>query len=377
MPSFRTAPVLALALLLPACEERAGGPEQLTAPPPAEARVDGATSDGSYSFQAAVFDIAASPDGGILVAQNTTIREIDRRGRIQEILTVPTVAGSPINGLAAIGRGNFFATSGGLDEAVGAGLWRISRGGARQVVSIENFEQLHDPDAAVWKDARCEEPEFTAGPQSNPYHLAVLSGSEALIADAAGNTLLWGRTNGEVDWVAVLTPPTDESGAYRVLKTLADGTDCFVQPVPTSVAVAPDGDYYVGELTGELAAGDGLPIGLSRVWRIEAGARHVVCPSDQCELVLSGLTSVIDLAFGPDGMLYVLEYDANSWLAPFIGAVAGGSISRCDVSVASATCRVAAAGLVLPGAITFDRSGDLWVVEGNISAPSVHRVALD
>lgn len=379
MKPSRATPVVALsvAALLSGCENSPASPELPTQAPTGAAQAYRGAYDASYTFQAAVFDIAATASGSILVAQNTTIKEIGRTGDVGEILTVPTVAGSPINGLEAIGRRSFFATSGGLDAAVGAGLWRISEGGAQQVVDIEAFEQAHDPDALVWKDARCEEPEFTAGPQSNPYHLAALSGSEALVADAAGNTLLWTKSNGEIDWVAVLTPPIDASGDYRVLKTLADGTDCFVQPVPTSVAVGPNGAYYVGELTGALAVGEGLPTGLSRVWRIEAGARNVVCPSADCEMVVSGLTSVIDLAFGPDGMLYVVEYDENSWLAPFVGAVVGGTINRCDISTKPGTCSVAAEGLVLPGAITFDGRGDLWIVEHNITTPTVHRVSLN
>lgn len=364
----------ALAVLLSGCEDSPAGPERYTEAPAAAAQAYRGAYGASYTFEAAVFDIAATPDGSILVAQNTTVKEIDRKGHVGEVITVPTVAGSPINGLEAIGRRSFFATSGGLDAAVGAGLWRVSEGVARKVVDIEAFEQTHDPDVSVWKDARCEEPEFTAGPQSNPYHLAALSGNEALVADAAGNALLWGKSNGEVDWVAVLTPPTDESGDYRVLKTLADGTDCYVQPVPTSVAIGPDGAYYVGELTG--ATAEGLHVGLSRVWRIEPGARNVVCPSAACEVVISGMTSVIDLAFGPDGKLYVLEYDENSWLAPFIPSVplGGGTINRCDVD--TGRCDAVVQGLTLPGAITFDKWGDLGIVENNITAPTVHRVNL-
>ena len=40
------------------------------------------------------------------------------------------------------------------------------------------------------------------------------------------------------------------------------------QPVATSIAVGPDGAFFVGELQGFPA-----PTGASRVWRIEADAR--------------------------------------------------------------------------------------------------------
>lgn len=350
----------------------------------AEPRMAAGWLDQTYTFSGPVFEIAATPDGSILVAENHTIKEI-RRGETGEVIDIPTVNGSPITGLSSIGRRSFFAGSGRVfAQEQGAALWRVSNGIARRVVDIQDFEEAHDPDVLEgpqWADPRCNDvAPFLAGPQSDPFHLTRLSGSEALIADAAGNTLLWAKSNGNIDWVALFTPATaDGSGSIDPVDWLmgpgAGGAEfCFVQPVPTSVAIGPDGAYYVGELTG--VTEPGLPIGLSRVWRIEPGARNVVCPSADCEVVLSGLTSVIDLAFGPDDMLYVLEYDENSWLAPFIGAILGGTINRCDVSTTPGTCSVAVEGLVLPGAITFDTWDNLWVVENNIGTPMVRRVDL-
>ena len=334
---------------------------------------------GGYQFSAAVFDIAAAPNGGILVAENTTVREIGRKG-ITDVGVVPVVPGAPINGLAAVGQRSILATSGGLDLAVGAGVWHVSAGGARQVADIHAFETANDPDAfggTRWKDQRCEaDPSqgFTAGPQSNPYHLAMLTGSTALVADAAGNTLLVAKMDGTIDWVAVFTPPVDANGDPRVLFQLADGTDCYVQPVPTAVDIGPDGAYYVGELTGATPNLLDAP-GLSRVWRIEPGSRNVTCPSAACQVVLSGLTSVVDVAFGPDDQLYVVEMDENGWLRGLIlGDPAGGTINRCDVSTGS--CDVVAGGLAFPGAITFDKDGQLWVLEQGVIAPTVRTVAL-
>jgi hypothetical protein len=278
--------------------------------------------------------------------------------------------------LAITGRRSFFATSGGLDLAAGAGVWHVSGGTARLVGDIEAFETENDPDAfegPQWKDPACEEDPaqgFTAGPQSNPYHLAALSGSTVLVADAAGNALLSAKKNGDVDWVAVFTSPTDENGAYRFLKPALNepSIECYVQPVPTSVAVGPEGDYFVGELTGAPATP-----GWSRIWRIKGGATNVTCPSGDCEVAVEGLTSVIDLEFGPDGSLYVVEYDANGWLAATaFGNAAGGAIKRCDVE--AGTCAVVASGLSFPSAITFDQRGTMWLLENNIIAPVVRRV---
>jgi hypothetical protein len=143
---------------------------------------------------------------------------------------------------------------------------------------------------------------------------------------------------------------------------------CYVQPVPTSVAIGPGGDYYVGELTGATEDGT-LPIGLSRVWRIDSGARNVVCSETDalngCELLIDGLTSVIDVAFGPDGDLYVVEYDETSWIATFAPAIAsGGTIGKYDPATGD-LIEVVASGLEFPSAITFDEHGNLWVLENN------------
>jgi hypothetical protein len=112
------------------------------------------------------------------------------------------------------------------------------------------------------------------------------------------------------------------------------------------------------------------------VWRIAPGARNVVCPSDQCQEVLSGLISVIDVDFGPDGELYVVEFDANGWFAATAGGVAaGGTIKRCDVDTGD--CTLIEDADVTLGAITFDRWGQMWVLENTTpEMATVRRVEL-
>lgn len=326
-----------------------------------------------YHFDAPAFEIEATADGGILVAQHNTIKEI-RRGSVNTVVQVDSI--TSVQGLASTGRGGFFAATGALDLAEGAAVYHVSHGKVRMVADIQAFETDHDPDAALWKVPACEpiaDPQFSAGPQSNPYHMVGVSGSTTLVADAAGNTLLATKLNGDVELVATFTPPVDEFGEYQVLvpaEVSGEDFDCYVQPVPTAVDVGPDGDYFVGELTGVPA----VP-GWSRVWRIEAGARDVVCPSDDCVEVVSGLTSVIDVTFGPDGLLYVVEWDANGWLAVFLGDPGGGTIKACDVGTGD--CDTVVDGLTLPGAITFDKWGNLWLLENNIFAPVVRQVDLD
>lgn len=325
----------------------------------------------SYEVPPPVFDISAAPDGSLLAVGGDTVHEL-RRGEVSTVSSSPR-GGFGLNGVDAVGRGNYWLTVGGLDLAEGAAVLRESRGSTRVVGDVESFEISNDPDATVgprWKDPRCEDYDvFSAGPQSNPYHVTARTGGEALVADAAGNTVLSVRASGGVDLFALLTPPVDAAGNYRVFFTLPDGTDCYVQPVATSVAIAPDGAVYVGELTGTPA----VP-GWSRVWRVEPGASDVVCPSSACSVAFDGLTAVIDLAFGPDGHLYVLELDENGWLAAVSGTGAGGRLLRCDRDAGS--CATVADGLAFPGAITFDKAGGLWILLEGLSSPKVERLTM-
>jgi hypothetical protein len=367
--------------------------------------------DDEHSFDGPMFDIAALPNGGILVADFATIKEISNRG-VHEITTLPLVTGPGagggnestfINGLEPIGNGNFFATRSGLDLAVGAALFRTTRGNERMVGDIESFtlgdwqeveegEDEGEPGQnPAWKNFDCEPPGgFSAGPHSNPYHLTALSGSEVLIADAAGNSLLHATTNGNIEVVAYLPPVVDPiTGDELVQFPLDDDINCPVEPVPTAVAVGNDGAYYVSELTGTTAenlGGEASPEGLASIWRVEPGSRNVDCPSEACTKVLTGLNSVIDIEFGPDGYLYVVEYEKNGFFAtvvfddegnPVIPPV-GGAVKKCDIK--SDTCGEnniiyggENSGLMMPGAITFDKWDNLWLLE-NVFAPTVRTI---
>ena len=117
------------------------------------------------------------------------------------------------------------------------------------------------------------------------------------------------------------------------------------QPVATSVAVGPDGAYYVGELKGFPA-----PTGAWRVWRIEADARHARCGvSPDCSIVADGFTSIVDLAFDRWGTLYVNELDEASWFAVEVtGNPIGGTVNACRLASDTAQyddCEVVAAGV--------------------------------
>ncbi len=127
----------------------------------------------------------------------------------------------------------------------------------------------------------------------------------------------------------------------------------------TSVAIGPDGDFYVGELKGFPA-----PTGESKVWRIRSNARNAKCGSSPlCSVAYDGFTSITNLAFGGDGRLYVAEMDENSWfaveLALFEGLpanLAGGTVSACG----DGGCAAVAEGGRFLSALTADGDGAIW-----------------
>jgi hypothetical protein len=138
------------------------------------------------------------------------------------------------------------------------------------------------------------------------------------------------------------------------------------QAVPTSVAVGPDGYYYVGELKGFPA-----PTGASNIWRVAPGASWAECgsSSDCVKVFDGGFTSIIDLQFGSDGQLYVAELDEASWASvEILGQVTGGTINKCDVT--SLDCEVVADGIPVLTSITFGKDGSLWATRNALTPGS-------
>lgn len=247
-----------------------------------------------------------------------------------------------------------FGTTGAIPGEDARKLFRVNRGGVKEIADLGAFEAAVNPDMGAV--------------DSNPFDVEALSGGQALVADAAGNDLLIVDQNGTVDWVATLPNELVSTANVKQLFGCPNGPPdiCMLpsmipaQPVATSVAIGPDGAYYVGELKGFPA-----PTGESQIWRIEPGTRHAKCGmSLACSVVATGFTSIVDLAFGPDGTLYVVELDDASWLAVeleaegFTGLIAGGSINACDLSPFA--CTQFDIDLLLPIAVAVNRSGTVF-----------------
>ena len=175
---------------------------------------------------------------------------------------------------------------------------------------------------------------------SDPFDVVGYRGGFA-ITDAAANDVLWLSPWGQLSILDRL--PT--------IPTPFNGITINAQPVPTSLAVGPDGALYVGELVGF----PGQP-GTSSIYRIVPG--HVPA------LVASGLTSVTAIAFDREGRLLATEYNTGGLLSP---PTVPGALVRIDISTGTVTT-LPVSGLFQPTGVAVDFRGDVYVSNhGNLA----------
>lgn len=211
-------------------------------------------------------------------------------------------------------------------------LVRLNFGGVPSVDFLADFvvaEGLLNPDQG----------NLATDINSNPYALTTTAGGGFAVVDAGANTL-WNVASD----LSTITP-------LSVLPTKPAPIVGNAQPVPTSVAVGTNGSYFVSQLTG-------FPFikGSADIYNIPAGGG---APTT----VYSGFTTVIDLAFGPDGQLYVLQLTENG-LGPFNGGNPGaGQLIRVDPGSGSKTFLDInfLGGLASPTGMTFGGDGSLYI----------------
>jgi sugar lactone lactonase YvrE len=206
----------------------------------AKGLLSGGGGDGSFATGAD--GVAIGPDGHVYTVTTSG--------------TPKDIAGAPKKFGAAAGK-----------------LFDVTSGTPNPLAAIDAFEWAHNSDGV--KGDR----------NSNPYAVLALA-DRRIVADAGANAILGVDAAGTVSLLAVI-PKNGKN-----------------QPVPTSLALGPDGAVYVGELA--LGAGKNK----ARIWRVPLDGTP---PS----LFATGFTTITGLAFAPDGSLYVSELtlDPNK-LAP-------------------------------------------------------------
>jgi hypothetical protein len=183
---------------------------------------------------------------------------------------------------------------------------------------------------------------------TNPYSVLALPGRQ-IVADAGANALNQISANGTLSTLAVF--PDGEAEAPDFLG-LPPGTLIPMDTVPTSVAEAPDGHFYVGQLTGFP-----FPVGGAKIFRVPAqGGPPAV--------VAEGFTAVIDVAFAPDGSLYVLEIAKNGLLEAFINNDWTGALIR--LAPDGTRTEIGAGSFFAPGGLAVGADGTLYVTNRSI-----------
>ena len=183
---------------------------------------------------------------------------------------------------------------------------------------------------------------------SNPYGLLAMSGRRVAV-DAGANALNAIGAQGAFSTIA--TFPNRLADAPDFLE-LPPGTQIEMDAVPTSVALGPDGQLYVGQLTGFP-----FPVGGANVFRVGAHG-------GEPEIFASGFTAVVDVAFGSDGSLYVLEIARNGLLAAFIGNDWSGALIR--VAADGSRTELVPGSLVAPGGLAVGEDGAIYVTNNSI-----------
>lgn len=173
----------------------------------------------------------------------------------------------------------------------------------------EEFGSIYRVVAEVLWDMIANIPEYVGTQsslaESNPYGIALVP-EGVLVVDAAADSLFLVR-NGTVDTIVAFP----SFGSVAVPKLSCGNNDTFpagslvnVSSVPTAVAVSPEGDFFVGFLTGSpYAPGSAKVLMISRT---EERSEPTV--------VVDNLTQVTGLDFDAEGSLYISQLSDASIL---------------------------------------------------------------
>jgi hypothetical protein len=182
-----------------------------------------------------------------------------------------------------------------------ATLYRVRFGrGLQAIADLGTFEAVNNPDA--------DQPGSIVN--TNPYSVTAAGSGQVVVTDAGANDILAVAASGAVNVLGVLpflTAPAPDLPDLPV----PPGTPIPAESVPTGIVRGPGGGYYISQFTGFP-----FPVGEASIWCVTQESAPAV--------VASGFTQVTDLAFGPDGSLYVLELATG----PLIGPDTPGALIR-------------------------------------------------
>ena len=302
---------------------------------------------------------ADGPEGWRCYGPSGSISRIDLRdGTVTRVVTglISLADGdgnfaTGIHDISYNGLGNGYATIGWAGDPAGrtvqfgqpgADLARIARinasGKWEMETDLGSFEAIENPNGDEI--------------DTNPYGVLSLPGRH-IIADAGANDLLEINANGSISVLG--TFPNRSVTAPEILG-FPSGTTLPADAVPTSVAMGPDGDLYIGQLVGFP-----FPVDEANVYRVPASGGTPV-------VAAGGFTAVVDVTFGPDGSMYVLEMATNGLLAGFIFNDWTGALFR--IKPDGTRTEIAPGALTAPGGIAVGKDGTVYVTNNSTSGNS-------
>jgi hypothetical protein len=296
-----------------------------------------------------------SAEGPSCTGATGAVTKISRhRGHFHQDRVLKRLASfAPATGESAIGPHGVFATHGNVYVTNGGPTapWRGADPTATvlrdpTLVSEEPISRLYgtllklrkhkrfDVVADLWRFERDNNPDAQVGNpliDSNPVDVYAAHG-RLLVADAGGNTVLEVSKRGRVRVLSLFPNiPTPDP----------DGVIIPMNAVPTGIVAGPDGAFYMSQLTGYP-----FPVGGAKIFRIDPR-------SGAYTTYASGFTNAMDLDFGRDGTLYVLEIDHDSLLGPStdgaIWAVPPGGGAPKRIALPAGTTLTAPGGLAVAG----------------------------
>lgn len=340
IPSLSILRVIVIAMLVAL-------PLRVTRAAPVEVVVDGLANPRGIAVSTLGILVVEAGKGGTPSTMTGHVTEVTF-GQARPIMTFPstTVPTGEVSGPTSVALpaswAEAYVTMGQGTGAPFGFLSRSTTAGNDYFADLAGYEVLNNPDGVL-------------PPDSNPYAVALVS-TGALVVDAAANDLLHVAPDGSIELVAKFPVAPNP-----LFPTIGGPT---VQAVPTSIAIGPDGAWYVAELRGFPFAAP------SHVWRIAAGTRNASCAigatTGACTDWASGLRHVVGLAFGPDGNLYASQYGPGPGPAILPGWSTPGSVVRIDVTTRAVTTIYS--GLEAPGGLALSREGEIYVTNRSTSS---------
>lgn len=286
---------------------------------------------GGQTSTIGVCDQVVGPIGPYTGGYTSRISKIDSHGNrttvIDGLPSSQTSQGSLVSGVADIkfiGNTLYAITAGsgcshGL-EGTTNGIFKINSNNTWSMVAdLSAFQKAH-PVAVPEPD------DFE--PDGTPYSMVVVRGAFYVVEP----------NHGELDMISL----------DGTIKRIADISATQGHIVPTAVAY--HGNFYVGNLN---------------TFPIEEGSSKIlkITPSGQVQTVVTGLTTVLGVAFDHEGYMYILENTTGN-LFPTPGT---GKVLR----VVDGNLQEIATGLFLPTGMTFGPDGALYVSNVGFGPPPI------